>query len=351
MPSFRRPTVEPVFFSNGEIVIDERLTSDSREILPHIKCPLGRRLRFIRTLETIERSSSFAFFCALPTIICETVNLKVIMIKFVIISALVAGASAGYASSQYAGAGFNGGFASQYGGPNGVGASAGSGAFVPGFAPFQPVPVFPSAFDFNSFYQGLQANFANLAATQAYALGGATAVASASQFDYPGYYQPAAHQPIRGQQHSASSNSYHSNNYNNAYNMYQQQLAHQNALFNQIRQQQAFAANAAAGAGAGAGVGSGFGSGANFGGPGYAGSSAAYGPGGIHQTAHIYPENPQSPNIDIGTRFGEGQPQGGPGFVGVSSFSSSSNINGQTHREASSTVNDNGKVTSYHVRS
>lgn len=244
------------------------------------------------------------------------------MIKFVIISALVAGASAGYASSQYAGAGtssglynqlntgqnayadkypytntgFNGGFASQYAGANGVGASAGSGAFVPGFAPFQPVPVFPSAFDFNSFYQGLQANFAN---------------------------------------------------------MYQQQLAHQNALFNQIRQQQAYAANAAAGAGAGAGagVGSGFGSGANFGGPGYAGSSAAYGPGGIHQTAHIYPENPQSPNIDIGTRFGDGQPQGGPGFVGVSSFSSSSNINGQTHREASSTVNDNGKVTSYHVRS
>lgn len=130
------------------------------------------------------------------------------MLKFVLISALVAGASAGesqksphsffvsiqtcasnssgYASSQYAGAGtssgvynqlntgqnayadkypytntgYNGGFASQYAGPNGVGASIGSGAFVPGFAPFQPVPAFPSAFDFNSFYQGLQSNFA-----------------------------------------------------------------------------------------------------------------------------------------------------------------------------------------------
>lgn len=235
------------------------------------------------------------------------------MLKFVFISALVAGASAGYASSQYAGAGtssglynqvhtgqnpyadkypytntgYNGGFTSNYAGSNGVGAAAGTGSFVPGFAPFQPIPAFPNAFDFNSFYQGLQANFANL---------------------------------------------------------YQQQLAHQNALFNSIRQQQA----AFAGAGAGAGVGAG--SGSYGGAPGFAGASASYGPGGFHQTAHIYPENPQSPNID--TRFGgSSQPQGGPGFVGVSSFSSSSNINGQTHREAATSVNDNGKVTSYHVRS
>lgn len=240
------------------------------------------------------------------------------MLKFVLISALVAGASAGYASSQYAGAGtssgvynqlntgqnayadkypytntgYNGGFASQYAGPNGVGASIGSGAFVPGFAPFQPVPAFPSAFDFNSFYQGLQSNFANL---------------------------------------------------------YSQQLAHQNALFNQIRQQQAFAANA--GAGAASGVGGGFSSGGTYGGPGYAGASASYGPGGTHQTAHIYPQNPQSPNVDVSNRFGgTSQQGGGPGFVGVSSFSSSSNINGQSHREASTTVNDNGKVTTYHVR-
>ncbi|XP_062706231.1 fibroin heavy chain isoform X2 [Aedes albopictus] len=305
------------------------------------------------------------------------------MLKFVLISALVAGASAGYASSQYAGAGtssgYNGGFQSQYAGPNGIAASAGSGAFVPGFAPFQPVPAFPSAFDFNSFYQGLQANFANAAATQAYATGGATAVASASQFSYPGYYQQRAPAPPYGQQHhgqhqqyqqampyqqrgpqyAASANSYYYNNYDNgysnydnAYNLYQQQLAHQNALFNQIRQQQAFAANAGAGAGAGAGVGGGFVSGGNYGGaPGYAGASAAYGPGGTHQTAHIYPENPQSPNVDVSNRFGGGQPQGGPGFVGVSSFSSSSNVNGQSHREASTTVNDNGKVTTYHVRS
>ncbi|XP_021702276.1 RNA-binding protein FUS [Aedes aegypti] len=287
------------------------------------------------------------------------------MLKFVLISALVAGASAGYASSQYAGAGYNGGFASQYAGPNGVGASIGSGAFVPGFAPFQPVPAFPSAFDFNSFYQGLQSNFANVAASQAYATGGATAVASASQFSYPVYhqaplyghqYQQQVPQQQRGPQYSPASNSYYNtnygngfNNYDNAYNLYSQQLAHQNALFNQIRQQQAFAANA--GAGAASGVGGGFSSGGTYGGPGYAGASASYGPGGTHQTAHIYPQNPQSPNVDVSNRFGgTSQQGGGPGFVGVSSFSSSSNINGQSHREASTTVNDNGKVTTYHVR-
>ncbi|XP_058814351.1 protein bric-a-brac 2 isoform X4 [Topomyia yanbarensis] len=236
------------------------------------------------------------------------------MFTFLMISALVAGASAGYASSQYAGAGtssglynqfspnydrnayadkypytntgYNGGFASNFVGSGGVGSAAGTGVFTPGFAPYQPVPAYPNVFDFSSFFHGLQSNFANL---------------------------------------------------------YQQQIAHQNALFNNIRQQQAaFAAqSAAAGAGAGAG--------GNFGGAGYAGSSASYGPSGFHQTAQIYPENPNSPNID--TRFGGDTPQGGNGFVGVSSFSSSSNINGQTHREAATTVNDNGKVTSYHVRS
>lgn len=293
-------------------------------------------------------------------------NLKVIMLKFVLISALVAGASAGYASSQYAGAGYNGGFTSNYAGSNGVGAAAGTGSFVPGFAPFQPVPAFPNVFDYNSFYQGLQANFANAAATQAFATAGATAAASSSLYGhynqnpvYPQYRQPQQYQqmPHHNQGYSAGSgfsyinnnnNDHYANNgYNNYYNphnLYQQQLAHQNALFNSIRQQQA----AFAGAGAGAGLGAGSGS---FGGaPGFAGASASYGPGGFHQTAHIYPENPQAPNID--TRFGgSSQPQGGPGFVGVSSFSSSSNINGQSHREAATSVNDNGKVTSYHVRS
>lgn len=232
------------------------------------------------------------------------------MLTLLTICALAGGTIAGYASSQYAGTGtssglynqisssgghnpyadkypytntgYNGGFASNYVGPNSAGAAVGTGTFTPGFAPFQPVPAFPNAFDFNGFFQGLQANFANL---------------------------------------------------------YQQQLAHQNALFNSIRQQQAaFAANVNSGNYGGSGNGAG-----------YAGASAAYGPSGFHQTAHIFPENPNSPNIN--TRFGSDAAPGGPGFVGVSSFSSSSNINGQSHREAATSVNDNGKVTTYHVRS
>ena len=63
-----------------------------------------------------------------------------------------------------------------------------------------------------------------------------------------------------------------------------------------------------------------------------------------------------SPNLD--SRFGgDDSPigvthsQGQPGFVGVSSFSSSSDVNGQRHREAATSVNNNGKVTTYQARS
>ncbi|XP_055540703.1 uncharacterized protein LOC129727180 isoform X2 [Wyeomyia smithii] len=277
-------------------------------------------------------------------------RMEVNMLTIFMICALAGGAAAGYASSQYAGAGtstgFNGGFASNYVGANGAGAAVGTGAFTPGFAPFQPVPAFPNAFDFNGFFQGLQSNFANAAAaqTQTFTTRGATATASASQYgQYPS--QQREHQtqelPQPGQRYQTNNLYSHQNydGYNNFYdvnNLYQQQLAHQNALFNSIRQQQAaFAANA---------------NNANYGGgAGYAGSSASYGPSGFHQTAHIFPENPSSPNIN--TRFGSDTPPGGPGFVGVSSFSSSSNINGQSHREAATSVNDNGKVTTYHVRS
>lgn len=84
--------------------------------------------------------------------------------------------------------------------------------------------------------------------------------------------------------------------------LYNQQLAHQSALFSQ------FGAGAAgAGAGGfggayggnfGAGNGAGYG-GAGYGGvpngfyaPNFAGSSASYGPHGVHQTASIIPANP-----------------------------------------------------------
>ncbi|XP_055644022.1 uncharacterized protein LOC129780107 isoform X2 [Toxorhynchites rutilus septentrionalis] len=293
------------------------------------------------------------------------------MLMFAVICAMVAGASAvpGYASSQYNSAGTSSGVYNQvhddvyadkypYAQTGFGGASAGSGVFIPGFAPFQQVPAFPNSVDFNQFFQSLQANFANLAA-QVYAADGATVAASAWQTADPQGRRNRQHQH---QRHGYPSNTVHNNypqrndGHNNNYypnNLYQQQLAHQNALFNTIRQQQnAFAANAAgaaagaAGSAEGAHVGGGS---ADLGGN-YAGASASYGPEGFQQTAHIFPTNPESPNVN--TRFGgEGIPQGGSGFVGVSSFSSSTNLNGQTHREAVTSVNDNGKVTTYRVRS
>ncbi|XP_041776022.1 fibroin heavy chain isoform X3 [Anopheles merus] len=259
--------------------------------------------------------------------------------KFLVLCTLVAGAAAGYSASTYrdgkasglynqvpagvdyadkfphGNTGYNGGYTTQFSGPNGAGVAvgAGTGSFAPGFAGF-PGPTV----DFNNFFQGIQANFANL---------------------------------------------------------YQQQFALQQALFQQ--QQAAFNGAAFGGAGfggagfAGAGAGTGFGGfpvyGANFASaPNYiqnrfpagnfngASSSASFGPGGFHQTAAVYPGNPAVPNVD--TRFGGSEQatsfqSGKPGFVGVSSFSSSSNINGQTHREAVTTVNDNGKVTTHRVHS
>lgn len=112
-------------------------------------------------------------------------------------------------------------------------------------------------------------------------------------------------------------------------------------------------------------------------GPGnYAYATGAYGPNGIHQTAGVNPPNKvkevpknetllnrvqftkisflffrfpkNKPNID--TRFAADDANPG-GFFGVStsSFSSSSNVNGQEqHKEGAITsVNDNGKVTTY----
>lgn len=87
--------------------------------------------------------------------------------------------------------------------------------------------------------------------------------------------------------------------------------------------------------------------------PNYAAATASYGNNGIHQTASIYPSNPNSPNID--NRFGASGPNDGSGFFGVStsSFSSSSDVNGvKTNRKGAITsVNDNGKITTYKVGS
>lgn len=92
--------------------------------------------------------------------------------------------------------------------------------------------------------------------------------------------------------------------------------------------------------------------GGGYGGPasGGAAASASIGPGGVHQTAQVYPENPNSPNVD--TRFGGsegGTPGAGTYSVFTSSVSGSSDLDGKKtgYHHAQTTVNDNGKVTTY----
>ncbi|XP_017050553.1 ATP-dependent RNA helicase A isoform X1 [Drosophila ficusphila] len=99
--------------------------------------------------------------------------------------------------------------------------------------------------------------------------------------------------------------------------------------------------------------------------PSYAAASGSIGPNGYRQTAFINPANPASPNIV--NRFGGGSgggssfssssssgggSGGGGGYKGVSVSSySHSNGDGTSRRGAQTTVNDNGKVTSYSVHS
>ncbi|XP_039951366.1 uncharacterized protein LOC126753471 isoform X1 [Bactrocera neohumeralis] len=85
--------------------------------------------------------------------------------------------------------------------------------------------------------------------------------------------------------------------------------------------------------------------------PNHAIAAASIGPGGSYHTANISPENPDVPNIT--NRFGGPSSPGGYKGVSVSSFSSSSDINGQktSQRGAQTTINDNGKITTYRVQS
>ncbi|KAM8714915.1 hypothetical protein ACLKA7_002030 [Drosophila subpalustris] len=85
--------------------------------------------------------------------------------------------------------------------------------------------------------------------------------------------------------------------------------------------------------------------------PSYAAASGSIGPNGHRQTAYISPANPATPNIV--NRFGASSSTGGGGGykgVSVSSFSTS-NGDGTSRRGAQTTINDNGKVTSYSVHS
>nr|XP_014098616.1 shematrin-like protein 2 isoform X4 [Bactrocera oleae]XP_036232298.1 shematrin-like protein 2 isoform X4 [Bactrocera oleae] len=85
--------------------------------------------------------------------------------------------------------------------------------------------------------------------------------------------------------------------------------------------------------------------------PNHAIAAASIGPGGSYHTANISPANPDVPNIT--NRFGGPSSPGGYKGVSVSSFSSSSDINGQksSQRGAQTTINDNGKITTYRVQS
>ncbi|CAH0561914.1 unnamed protein product [Brassicogethes aeneus] len=78
-------------------------------------------------------------------------------------------------------------------------------------------------------------------------------------------------------------------------------------------------------------------------------ASAFIGPNGVHQTAQVFPENPAFPNIN--TRFGGVNP-GNENYhysVATSSSSHTRNINGkqESAQEAQTTINDNGKITTY----
>ncbi|XP_028139764.1 keratin, type I cytoskeletal 9 isoform X2 [Diabrotica virgifera virgifera] len=70
------------------------------------------------------------------------------------------------------------------------------------------------------------------------------------------------------------------------------------------------------------------------------------GPGGIQQGASVFPENANAPNVNV--RFSSDQPDGFKS-VYTSSSSYTTNVDGKpkTVQKSSTTVNDNGKVTTY----
>ncbi|XP_073824357.1 uncharacterized protein isoform X4 [Musca autumnalis] len=84
--------------------------------------------------------------------------------------------------------------------------------------------------------------------------------------------------------------------------------------------------------------------------PNYSAAAASIGPGGAYQTAFINPGNPAVPNVS--NRFSSTSPGGYKG-VSVSSYSTSSDVNGKrtSMRGAQTTINDNGKITTYKVHS
>ncbi|KPU73216.1 uncharacterized protein Dana_GF15198, isoform B [Drosophila ananassae] len=154
-------------------------------------------------------------------------------------------------------------------------------------------------------------------------------------------------------------------NYANQHRI-QQQIAAQQAYHDNLIRQNRYRGNSGYGSASGSSSGSGGSYNSHRYAPSYAAASGSIGPNGYRQTAYINPANPASPNIV--NRFGGGSGSGG-GFssssssssggggggggykgVSVSSFSQS-NGDGTSRRGAQTTVNDNGKITSYSVHS
>ncbi|KAH8324627.1 hypothetical protein KR074_012539 [Drosophila pseudoananassae] len=147
----------------------------------------------------------------------------------------------------------------------------------------------------------------------------------------------------------------------------QQQIAAQQAYHDNLIRQNSY--RGGSGYASGSASGSSSGSGGSYNShryaPSYAAASGSIGPNGYRQTAYINPANPASPNIV--NRFGGGSGGGssysssssssgggggGGGYKGVSVSSfSQSNGDGTSRRGAQTTVNDNGKITSYSVHS
>ncbi|XP_031768928.2 uncharacterized protein LOC113518101 isoform X5 [Galleria mellonella] len=91
----------------------------------------------------------------------------------------------------------------------------------------------------------------------------------------------------------------------------------------------------------------------NFPNSAFAGGAA--GPGFTHQIASINPSNPDMPNVDVMNRFADVSQTPGGNYVAMSSraYSVSSNVNGKEYKDrgAETTVNNNGKITTYRVKS
>jgi hypothetical protein len=86
------------------------------------------------------------------------------------------------------------------------------------------------------------------------------------------------------------------------------------------------------------------------GGPVSASASASLSPRGGFGSVSISP--PPQGNLELGSRMGSVPASGGPNYsVFSSSSSSSSDENGikKSSKEATSVINDNGKVTTFHV--